>query len=271
MSEEKCVRVVIIGAAGRMGQMLVQCAAQMSNIQLVGAVEHPDHPEMGNDVGMVAGCGSADVTITSDLGAVLQQADAIVDFALHSAVPGNAKQAADAGAAVVIGTTGLDNEETEAVQLASRNVPIVWAPNMSLGVNLLFAMVQKGASVLGVDYAIEVEETHHVHKKDAPSGTALLLGEKAAAGRGVEFDSVMIHDPEGSSSERSKEKIVIRSYRKGEVVGDHTVSFENAAEKLEFSHHASSRNAFALGALRAAHWAVGRDPGLYSMQDVLGL
>ncbi len=142
---------------------------------------------------------------------------------------------------------------------------------MSLGVNLLFAFVERAASILGPGYVVEVDETHHIHKKDAPSGTALRLGEKAAAGKGLNFDDVFVHDPEGEGDKHSPSKIVIRSYRQGEVLGDHTVGFESQGEKIEFTHHIRSRDALALGALQAAEWIVSQKPGLYSMQDVLGL
>ena len=264
-------RIVIAGAAGRMGHALTRCAQNLDDITVVGAVERPDHPDIGKDTGLVAETGEIGVSLVSDLAAVLSECDVVVDFTLHAAVPANVTIAADAGRAMVIGATGLSEDETAVVAEAAKKVPIVWAPNMSLGVNLVFAVVRKAASVFGAGYTVEIDETHHIHKKDAPSGTALRLGEKIADGLNVDFDSVYEHDPEGKKDIHGPGKIVIRSHREGEVVGRHTVAFENEGEKVEFTHNAWSRNAFAMGALRAAQWVVGRKPRIYDMQDVLEL
>lgn len=262
--------IVICGAAGRMGRTLVRCAAGMPSIRLVGAVESAGHPELGKDAGLLADGAAAGVPLTSDLSAALQRADVLIDFTLHTAAPGNVRAAAAARRAVVLGATGLNAAETAAVTAASAHVPIVWAPNMSLGVNLLFAMARRAAETLGADYTIEIDETHHVHKKDAPSGTALRLGEKVAEGRGLDFARAMVHDETGAASPAA-DRIVIRSHREGEVVGNHTVRFASPAERVVLTHEAESRDAFALGALRAAAWVVSRRPRLYDMQDVLNL
>lgn len=264
-------KLVITGAAGRTGQTLVRCAQSMDDVQVVGAVERDEHPDLGKDAGAVAGIGNIGIVLTQNLRAAIADADMLIDFTFHTAVPGNVEAATDLGKAMVIGTTGLDEKETACVRQAADKIPIVWAPNMSLGMNLLFSAVRKAALVLASGYSVEIDETHHVHKKDAPSGTALRLGEKVADGLGQDLRELMVHDPEGSGNRHDKGKIIIRSHRKGEVVGGHTVSFENKGEKVEFTHHAWSRDAFALGALRAARWVVGRKPGLYDMQDVLGL
>jgi len=263
-------KVAILGAAGRMGIALTRYARQLENLKVVTAIEQQGNPTIGKDAGTVAGLCEIGVKITDDPKAIAN-ADVLIDFTFHTAVPENAKIAADFGKPIVIGTTGLNNEESAIIRKAAENIPIVWAPNMSLGINLLFATVKKAASVLGTVYRVEIDETHHVHKKDAPSGTALRLGKEVAGGRGQDFASVMAHDLEGSDREYPEGTIVIRSHREGEVVGDHTVSFENQGEKIEFTHHAWSRNAFALGALHAAQWIIGRKPGIYDMQDVLGL
>ena len=265
------IKIVIAGAAGRMGQALVRCSQQLDNIELVGATERVDHESMGKDVGTLAGLDPVGVPLVSDLGKVLPEADVLIDFTYHTAVPVNATLAAQIGRAVVIGTTALDEEETATVNSAAGKVPIVWAPNMSVGVNLLFAVAKRAASVLGAGYQVSIDETHHIHKLDAPSGTALRLGEKVAEGAGVNFDDVMLHDEGGTLASYPEGKIAIRSFRDGEVVGDHTVRFANAVERIELMHHAESRDALAMGALHAAQWVSSRRPRLYDMQDVLGL
>lgn len=264
-------RVVIAGVCGRMGQALVSCSGRMQGLKVTGALEYSGHPSIGRDAGEVAGVGAIGVNVCADISAVIQDCDAVIDFTLHDAVPGNVIAAEAAGKAVVIGTTGLDASEAAVVRKCSEKIPIVWAPNMSLGVNLLFSALKKAGEVLGAGYSVEIDETHHVHKKDAPSGTALGMGRKVAEGMGVDFDSAWIHDEEGRHGLKEHGKIVIRSYRKGEVVGDHTVSFESPGERIEFTHHAWNREAFAAGALRAAQWVKGRRPGMYDMQAVLGL
>jgi len=264
-------KIVIAGAAGRMGRTLVRCTAKFEDLRLAGAVESPGHPDLHKDVGELAGTGVTGVCLTSDLGGVLAAADVVIDFTLHTAVPANAETAAGLGKAMVIGTTGLDAEGTARVHAAARTIPIVWAPNMSLGVNVLLKALRDAAAVFGSAYRVQVDETHHVHKKDAPSGTALLLARQVAEGRGETLEDVMLHDPEGQGSEYPPDRLVVRSFREGEVVGDHTVSFAGDGETIEFTHHAWSREAFATGALRAAQWVIGRPAALYSMQDVLGL
>jgi len=265
------IKLVIAGAAGRMGQTLVRCTQKTDGLQVVGATEHNEHPDLGKDAGAIAGIDDIGVALTTDLSAVLPDCDVLIDFTLHTAVPINASLAAEAGRAIVIGATGLDKEETAVVQSAGNKVPIVWAPNMSLGVNLLFATLKKAAAILTPDYNIEIDETHHIHKKDAPSGTALQLGRKVAEGLDADFESVYQHDPNGENNVHDQSKIVIRSHREGEIVGAHTVSFENNGEKVEFVHHAWNREAFAMGALRAAQWVVNQKPRIYDMQDVLDL
>ena len=264
-------KVVIAGAAGRMGQALVRCSRKIDGIELVGATEYSEHPALGEDVGEIAGIGALGVKLTDNISEALADADVIIDFTVHTAVPVNIRTAANAGRAAVIGTTALTPEETAVVQQAADKVPIVWAPNMSLGVNLLFAMSKRAAQVLGSGYRVVIEDTHHIHKLDAPSGTALRLGEKVAEGAGVRFEDVYIHDEGGRQDSYPEGSIPIRSFREGEVVGDHTVSFENEGERIELTHHAWSRDAFAMGALHAAKWVASKRPRIYDMQDVLGL
>lgn len=252
-----------------MGQALLRSARRLPEISVVSAIEQAGHPAVGSDAGEVAGIGKLGVNIAADIETVAA-ADVLVDFALNDAVAAHVGLAVRLRRAMVIGTTGLKEEETAALHKASASIPVVWAPNMSLGVNLLFAMVKKAASVLGNGYRVEIEETHHVHKKDAPSGTALHLGRRVAEGLGADFESIKLFSPDNTQVS-SDGRILMRSHRIGEVIGDHTVSFENEGERLEFTHHAVNREAFAMGALRAALWVERRKPGLYDMQDVLGL
>jgi 4-hydroxy-tetrahydrodipicolinate reductase len=264
-------KIAIIGAAGRMGQVLVRCAQSMPDVQVTAAVEQASSPLLGKDPGLIAGIGDVGLQITSDLAAALNAADVTIDFSFHEAVPQNVRLAAQHGKAVVIGTTGLNPDERAAVNKAAQTIPIVWAPNMSLGVNLLFALVQQAGRILGMDYDVEIVEAHHRFKKDAPSGTALRLGEKVAEGRGQVFKDVAIYGREGLGDERPRGQIGLHALRAADIIGDHTVLFATDGERVEISHRATSRDAFARGALRAATWVGGRKPGLYDMQDVLGL
>jgi len=264
------LKLTILGAAGRMGQALVRCMSHSPNLQLVGAVEADQCPLLGKDIGIIAGIADIGLLLTADSRKTFQKADALVDFSFPSASAMHATLAAELKKPMVIGTTGLNGPETEAVRKAAAHIPIVWAPNMSLGVNILCAMVKKTAGALG-DYNIEIIETHHRHKKDAPSGTALWLAETAAAARGLKLQDIAAHGREGLVGERPAAQIGIHAVRAGDVVGDHTVIFATEGERLELTHRASSRDCLAMGALRAAEWLSGRKPGLYSMQDVLDI
>jgi 4-hydroxy-tetrahydrodipicolinate reductase len=263
--------IVIAGAAGRMGHALLAYSTKIEEITIVGAIERDGHPDLGKDSGTVAGLEPNGIALTTDLRAALLQADVVIDFTYHTSVPENAKLAAELSRAVVIGTTGLTAEETAVVEAAAFKVPILWAPNMSLGVNLLFAAVKKAATILGSEYAVSVEDVHHIHKTDAPSGTGLRLGEKIAEGANVPFEDVYVHDEGGQLTEIPKGKIVIQSHRRGEVIGDHTVRFASDEETVEFTHHAWSRECLAKGALKASIWVSNKRPRLYNMQDMLGL
>jgi 4-hydroxy-tetrahydrodipicolinate reductase len=264
-------KIAIIGAAGRMGQALIRCARQTADLQLAATVEQASCPVLGKDAGLIAGAGEAGVALTSDLAAAVKAADALIDFSFHEAVPLTVAQAVAQKKALVIGTTGLNPDERAAVERAGKVIPIVWAPNMSLGVNLLFTLVAQAAQALGVDYDVEITEAHHRFKKDAPSGTALRLGEKVAESRGQVFRDVAIYGRAGLSGERPRGQIGIHALRAADIIGDHTVLFATEGERVEISHRATTRDAFAKGALRAAGWAVHQPPGLYDMLDVLGL
>lgn len=242
------MKVAILGAAGRMGRMLCALAEANPELELVARVDVAD----GFDTAWPDGT------------------EAVVDFTFHTAVPANVEKAAAAGVAYVIGTTGLSADEQARVDACAQKIPIVQAANYSLGVNLLLALVRKAAAVLGTDYDIEVVEMHHRHKKDAPSGTALMLARAAAAGRQVELDDVACYGRHGIVGERPEGQIALHALRGGSVVGDHTVMFAGDVERVEITHKAQGREAFAAGALRAAQWAAGRAPGRYDMRDVLG-
>jgi 4-hydroxy-tetrahydrodipicolinate reductase len=264
-------KIAIFGAAGRMGQALIRCAARRADVRLCAAVEQSGNPALGRDAGTVAGIDATGVLVSDDAAAAAAAADVVIDFTFHTVTPKHAALVASSGRGMVIGTTGLDAAETRAVHEAARKIPIVWAPNMSLGVNLLFALVEQTSRTLGMDYDIEIIETHHRRKKDAPSGTALRLGEKAAQGRGQSLESAVTHGRCGITGDRPRGQIGMHAMRAGDAIGDHTVLFATDGERLELSHRATNRDAFAAGALRAAVWVAGRTPGLYDMKDVLGL
>jgi len=267
-------KVVIIGAAGRMGKTLVRLlqAQAVPELQLAGAVDLWDVAERGQDIGLLAGTRATGVLLTSDLATVAPVCDVAIDFSSHQGAAGNATRLAGWRKPMVIGTTGLNDGEKKLIENAAQQVPVVLAPNMSLGVNLLLALVKEAATALnGKGYDIEIIERHHRLKKDSPSGTALGLGEAAAAGCGWDLATVAVHGREGLVGERPAEQIGFHAVRGGDFVGDHTVVFAADGECIELSHRATSRDTFALGALRAAAWLAGKPAGLYTMQDVLGL
>jgi len=266
--------MVIVGAAGRMGKTLIRCLARGAapDAVLAGAVDLWDAPERGQDAGRAAGVGDLGIVIGSDLAAVAPSADVVVDFSGPHGTAGNAPRCAQWGRPLVIGTTGLTDAQQAAITEAARVIPIVWSPNMSLGVNLLLDLVERAARTLKAKgYDIEVIERHHRLKKDAPSGTALALGRAAAAGYGWDADAVAAHGRSGQTGARPERQIGYHAIRGGDFVGDHSVLFAADGECLELTHRATNRDTFALGALRAAQWIAGRAPGLYTMRDVLGL
>jgi 4-hydroxy-tetrahydrodipicolinate reductase len=257
------MKIAIAGAAGRMGQMLIRRIAATEGCTLVGAIESAASNAIGSDVG--------GVKATSDAAAAMGGADVLIDFTVPAATVAHAGVAADRGVAMVIGTTGLDPEQSRAIHDAARKVPIVWAANMALGVNILLSLVEKTAAMLDPAYDIEILEMHHRHKIDAPSGTALALGRAAAAGRKVELDKVWRKNRDGHTGARPTGEIGFATLRGGEEVGVHTVMFASAGERLELTHRSFSREGYASGAVLAAQWLKGRKPGLYGMKDVLGL
>lgn len=265
------LRVVIAGAGGRMGRTLLKTAAELPGITLHGALESKGSPVLGQDVGALAGGPAAGISTTDDVERVLQGADVVVDFTVPAATAALAEATAQARVAHVIGTTGLDSQQEAVVTEAARRTAIVKSGNMSLGVNLLAALVKRVATTLGDDFDVEILEMHHNKKIDAPSGTALLFGEAAAAGRQIDLARHSLRGRDGHTGARPRGNIGFASLRGGSVVGEHSVIFAGPAERIELVHRAEDRVIFARGALHAAFWARGKPPGLYSMADVLGL
>jgi len=267
-------KVVIQGAAGRMGKTLIRCIQEgkVAGLELAGAIDLWDVPDIGKDAGLAAGAKEAGVKLTTDLAAVAPKADVIIDFTSHFGTAGNAERVAEWGTAWVIGTTGLGDAELAEVHKAAKKVPVVMAGNMSLGINLLCNLVKEAAKALHAKgYDIEIIERHHNQKKDAPSGTALMLGKAAADGAGLDLKKSQVDGRTGMPGARTKDEIGFHAVRGGDIIGDHTVLMAGTGEMIELSHRATSRETFAMGALNAAAWAVAQKPGLYSMQDVLGL
>lgn len=264
-------RIGVVGCAGRMGRMLIATIAGTPGCAVAGGSERPGSAAIGRDVGAVAGIEPLNLPVLDDADDLFATADAVLDFTAPAVSVAHAALAARHKKVHVIGTTGLESDQIAALERAGRDTRIVFAPNMSLGVNLLLAAVEKVARSLGPDWDIEIVEMHHRHKVDAPSGTALLLGRAAAAGRGVALDDVARRSRDGIIGARPKGEIGFATLRGGDVVGDHTVIFAAEGERVEIAHKAGSRAIFARGAIRAALWAKDRKPGLYGMKDVLGL
>lgn len=264
-------RIGVVGCAGRMGQMLIREIVGSKGCAFAGGTEAAGSPMLGRDAGEVAGVGSLQAKIGSDAAALFASADAVIDFTAPKATLAHARLAAEAGKVLVIGTTGLTAEDAAAIAESARKTAIVRSPNMSLAVNLLEALTERVAASLGPDYDIEIFEIHHKHKVDAPSGTALLFGEAAARGRKVKLKDVAVRSRDGHTGPRQEGTIGFTAARGGSEVGDHVVMFCGEGERVELTHKATGRHIYARGAVRAALWAKGRAPGLYSMKDVLGL
>ncbi len=265
------MRLVVAGAAGRMGRMLVQAIHSTPGAVLVGALERPGSAALGQDAGVLAGVGPSGVLISGDPLQALSAADGVIDFTAPESTIEMAAIAAQARIVHVIGTTGLNDAHIQALDAAARHGVLVRSGNMSLGVNLLAGLVRKVAATLGEDYDIEIVEMHHRMKVDAPSGTALMLGEAAAQGRGVTLAEKSVRARDGHTGARKSGDIGFATIRGGTVVGDHDAMFAGPGERLILSHRAEDRSVFARGAVRAALWGRGRAPGHYSMADVLGL
>ncbi len=266
------IRVVVCGAMGRMGKAILGVLRDGPHgCVLAGAVEAPRHPALGQDAFEAAGIGRAGVPLSDDFAAAIAAADVAVDFTHAVSSVAHARAAAAAGKAIVIGTTGLSAEQTDAIRTAARAVPCVLSPNMSVGVNLMFKTAADMAKVLGDDYDIEIVEVHHRFKKDSPSGTAVKLADAVAGALGRTMEDAGVYGRRGMVGERTRKEIGVFAVRAGDVVGEHTLVFGGIGERLELTHRAHSRDTFARGAVRAAAWVVGKPAGLYDMKAVLGL
>lgn len=264
--------LVVVGAAGRMGQTLIRTIAAMDGVRLAGAIERPGAPQIGRDAGEIAGAGACGIAISDDPLPVFARADGVLDFTSPAATVAFAGYAAQAGIVHVVGTTGCTPDDDARIAAAARHAAIVKSGNMSLGVNLLAVLVEQAARALDpTDFDIEVLEMHHRNKVDAPSGTALLLGAAAARGRDADLGREAVRVRDGHTGPRRSGSIGFATLRGGSVVGDHSVILAGTGERIVLSHHAEDRVIFARGAIKAALWARGRKPGLYSMRDVLGL
>jgi 4-hydroxy-tetrahydrodipicolinate reductase len=264
------INVVVTGVAGRMGTQIARLVRATEGMALAGAVERPG-PAVGQDAGVLVGTGSGGVAVVDDLAKALAGAQVVIDFTSHEASAGHAEACAARGVALVIGSTGFTPEAKARVAAAARRIPIVLSPNMSVGVNVLFELVRQAAQVLGDGYDVEIVELHHKKKRDAPSGTAVRLGEVAAEALGRDPKDALAFARHGILGERPPWQIGVQTLRGGDAVGEHTVFFCGEGERLELTHRATSRDQFARGAVRAAQWVAGRPAGLYDMADVLGL
>ena len=265
------IPVIISGACGRMGKIILTCALESEEIKIIGALEAPGHPALGKTLSEALGLAGEDMVITSDASKYEEERPALIEFTSPEATMDHLHRAKELGWAMVIGTTALDENQQAKIKQAAEKVPIVFASNMSVGVNLLFKLVSQAASVLGDSYDAEVFEVHHRFKKDAPSGTAKTIAETIAHVRNLDPEKGIVYGRKGIIGERKEDEIGVHALRAGDVVGEHTVVFATLGERVELTHRCHSRRTFALGALRAALFLAGKSSGLYTMQDVLGI
>lgn len=264
-------RVAVCGAAGRMGRTILEVCRDDGDVTVTAAIEHSASPALGRDAGEIAGIGNLGIEIVSDAAAVMDGFDVLVDFTLAQAVVENVKKCRSAGRKMVIGTTGMDDAQKAVIREAAEDIAIVFAPNMSIGVNLCFKLVELAAKAIGGSTDIEIIEAHHNQKKDAPSGTAVRMGEIIADTLGRNLAEHAVYGRQGHTGVRDPKTIGFETIRAGDIVGDHTVMFAGAGERVEIVHRATSRKTFAGGAVLAAKWLKNREKGLFDMQDVLGL
>ena len=264
-------KVAVIGAAGRMGRALIEAVRNTDGLTLGAAIARPDSSLIGSDAGEIAGLGKLGVTVSDDLARVLGHFDVLIDFTRPEATMANMVLCRHHRKRMVIGTTGLNDLQKQTITEAGRDIGIVFAPNMSIGVNLSFKLLEIAARVLGDSVDIEIIEAHHRHKVDAPSGTALRMGEVIAQTLGRDLKDCAVYGRQGHTGERQRKTIGFETIRAGDIVGDHTVLFANEGERIEITHKASSRMTFANGAARAAQWLMQKANGVYDMQDVLNL
>jgi len=265
------MNVMVAGAAGRMGQRIIHMIHQNPETTLTGAFERPDHPSVGRDAGLAAGVGELGVKIAGSIQEALDQRGVLIDFTAPRATLENIRVASEKGVAMVIGTTGITGEMLQEVETLAGKIQCVLAPNMSVGVNVMFKIAGEMARILGGDYDMEILEVHHRLKKDAPSGTAMRLARVLADVSNRDLEKVGVYERKGMIGERTDEEIGIQTWRAGDITGEHTVMFGGIGERLELTHRAHNRDNFARGAVRAALWVVNQPKGLYDMQDVLGL
>ena len=265
------INVTVAGATGRMGGRITALCIEHPELNLVGAFEKKGHEKIGQDIGTILGIGQTNVKLTDDITSLIDKTDVIIDFTSVGSTLQNLRVASEHKKAMVIGTTGFSKEDMKEIEALATGIPCVLAPNMSVGVNLLFKVLEDVAKVLGNDYDIEIIEAHHRMKKDAPSGTALRMAKIIADALDRDLDDVAVYARKGLIGERDQKEIGIQCIRAGDIVGEHTVMFATIGERIEITHKASSRDTFARGAIRAALWIYGRQPGLYDMLDVLNL
>ncbi len=265
------IKVIVTGAAGRMGGRIITLLQDYDSAKLVGAVEQKGHKLLGIDVGSYLGLGETGVIIRDNLADCIKDGDVVIDFSSHAASVENLKIATDNSKAIVIGSTGLTADEIDQVAHISKRGRCVLAPNMSVGVNVMFKILAEVAGILGDGYDVEIVEAHHNQKKDAPSGTAVKMADIIARSLGRDIEQVGVYGRKGMVGTRPQAEIGVHTVRAGDIVGEHTVLFGGMGERLEFTHRAHSRDNFARGAIRAAIWITDRNNGLYDMQDVLGL
>jgi 4-hydroxy-tetrahydrodipicolinate reductase len=261
-------KMTVVGAAGRMGRRIIALAVESARFDIVGAVEAEGHPEIGKDAGLVAGIGPLNVPLSSSWPA---EAKVAIDFSLPEAADRTLQQCTAHGTALVMGTTGLTAAQQEAIKAAARTIPILYGTNMSVGMNVLFAVVGKVAAMLGEDYDIEIVEEHHRFKKDAPSGSALSLAQSICQATGRPYPDSLIHGRSGKETLRKKGEIGMHAVRAGDITGVHSVIYGTLGETITLNHTAHSRDTLVRGALRAAEWLLNKPPALYSMADVLGI
>ena len=261
-------KLAVSGAAGRMGKRIIALAIEAGEFDIIGAVERKDHPELGKDAGLAAGTSPINIKLADVYPA---GADVVIDFSLPAAADMTIDYCAKTGTALVLGTTGLTGEQQTKIKTAAKKIPVIYGTNMSVGMNVLFALVGKVASMLGEDYDIEIIEQHHRFKKDAPSGSALSLAENICRATGRNFPDCLVHGRSGKDALRQKGAIGMHALRAGDITGIHSVIFSTLGETVTLDHTAHSRDTFARGALRAAKWLIGKKPALYSMADCLGL
>ena len=265
------IKIAVCGAAGRMGGRIIAAIKEAEGVQLSGALERPGHPMVGQDAGFNAGLGAIGVAISDDLNAVVDGCDVLIDFTTPKVSLKNLEACSLKKKSIVIGSTGFTPEERALAAELAKEIPAVLAPNMSVGVNVCFKVLKDVAKTLGDAFDVEIVELHHNKKKDSPSGTAVRMGEVVAEALGRDYNQVANYHREGICGERTKEEIGMQTVRGGDIVGEHTVYFIGMGERIEISHRAMSRDMFSRGSVRAAQWVVGKAPGLYDMQDVLGL